>query len=337
MATPRVAICPHISVEHFRGGEKWAVALANRMAEEVEVSIHALPYAPGGTRKVKVRDVLEPDVPYSESWRHDLSKYDSAYIFYNPFSNIFFHGANRSVAGIHSWVYISDRLFESHYGIVPTIVKALYWGFGQFDLNRFDVVHTVTPAFESPHPKTIHIPNFVDTEKFNPDRTRLNREFTVLVTSAHITAKGWDTVIELSTQLPANINLAATGTSDSSSVRDLGFLNESALADAYSRSHVVLHPARVDTDSMVINEALASGTPVITTPIPTHIRQNRAVIHSSTITEMRNAIRRLYSEWKSERGYEERCEIAREEGLKHDFDVIYPRLKRLLVEPEMSP
>lgn len=335
MAGRRVVLCPHISVEYYRGGEKWAASLANKLAADgVDVSIRALPYLPGNQRRVDVADVLDDDVSYREAWRHDLSSFDSAYVFYNPLSNLFFTGETSLIAGIHSWVYVSDRLWEPYYGAVPTLTKWLYRAIGQMDLRRFDLVHTVTPAFECDHPNLVHIPNFVDTEQFRPDRAPLDDEFTVIVTAAHIPEKGWDHARDVAARLPDGIRLAATGESDDPNVHDLGFLDEDDLARAYAAAHVVLHPARVDTDSMVINEATASGTPVVTTPLPTHVRENEAVLHARTPSEMVGLIRLLHREWERGAGYEDRCRLARSMGEEHDVRRIYPRLKQLLLTPE---
>jgi glycosyltransferase involved in cell wall biosynthesis len=397
-----VVLCPHLSVEHYRGGEKWVVALANRLvANGVDVAVRALPYAPDGERRVRVRDVLDDRVPYTEAWRHDLSGFDTAYVFYNPLSKCFFHGTSRTIAGIHSWVYVADELFEPHYGAVPTAVKALYRLVGARELRAFDAVHSVTPAYDSPHPNTVSIPNFVDTRRFRPDRAPLADDFTVLATAAHIPEKGWDTVRAVATRLqeraatrrvgvePTDAGAITVGRTDGGrrldggrtdrgggvdgrtdrnrpadrrgasgrvdvaeengrrpgrerptcvvttgegegAVEGLGFLDEGELADAYTRAHVVLHPARVDTDSMVINEACASGTPVVTTPIATHVRRNEAVLHGRTVDELCAHIERLRREWRRGSVYDARCQRARVEGEAHAIDVIYPQLERLL-------
>lgn len=311
-------------------------ALANRLAADgVDVSVRALPYAPDGERRVEVREVLDPEVPYREAWHHDLSGFDTAYVFYNPFSELFFSGAETRIAGIHSWVYVAPKLFEAHYGVVPTAVKLLYRTIGTRDLGRFDVVHSVTPAYDSPHPNTVHIPNFVDVEQFSPDREPLAEEFTVLTTAAHIREKGWDTVQDVAERLPADVRVVTTA-EGAGRVEGMGFLTEDELADAYSRAHVVLHPARVDTDSMVINEACASGTPVVTTALSTHVRENEAVLQAETARGMAHAISLLYAEWRHDDGYDERCRRAREEGESHGFEEIYPRLRDLLVSPPVE-
>ena len=326
----RVALCPHISVRHFRGGEKWVVELANRLAADgVDVRVNALPYLPDGERRVRVEDVLDGDVPYAEAWRHDLSGVDVAYLFYHPLCRLSFSGQGASVAGIHSWVYVSKRLYERHYGVVPTAVKALYRTLGPLDLGGFDAVHAVTPAFDSPHPDTWYVPNFVDVERFHPGRAPTADRFTVLATAAHIPEKGWDVVRTVASRLPDDVRLLATGSCEDPEVEDLGFLTEDELARAYARAHLVLHPARVDTDSMVINEACASGTPVLTTPIPTHVSENAAVVHRNTVGGFLEAIETVRDEWDEGDGYDLRCRVARWEGETRDVEAVYPRLVRM--------
>src|SRR5699024_2068254 len=128
----KVALCPHLSLEHYRGGEKWTATLANRLAADgIDVAVRALPYTPQNRRRVSADDVLDDGVSYREQWRHDLSAFDSAYLFYHPFARSCFTGRTRTIAGIHSWVYLSDRLYEPFYGVVPTAVKFLYRVLGE--------------------------------------------------------------------------------------------------------------------------------------------------------------------------------------------------------------
>lgn len=330
----RIAICTHLSVAHYRGGEKWAVALANQLAEDdsLDISINALPYAPDGERRIDVDRVIDDSVDYTEAWRHDLSDVDTAYVFYHPGADVGnFPGAERYIAGIHSWVYVSPALFESQYGILPTAVKLLYRTVGEYDLGRYDAVHTVTPAFESSHNRSIFIPNFVDTARYNPDRAALNDEFTVLVTAAHIDEKGWDTSKAVARQLSDDISVVTTGSAETPHIDGMGFLSEEALADQYAQAHAVLHPARVDTDSMVINEACSSGTPVVTTPLRTHIRSNEAVLHGESPAALAALLEQLAAEYRSERAaYSSRCEVARETAAKRSIPTVMTKLRHLL-------
>jgi len=353
----KVALCPHLSVEHYRGGEKWTASLANRLAADgVDVAVRALPYAPDGTRRVDAEDVLDDGVAYREAWRHDLSGFDVAYVFYNPLSRAFFGGDVYRIAGIHSWVYASDRLYEPHYGVVPHGVKALYRAVGDRELLGFDAVHTCTPTFESPHPHTVHVPNPVDADLFHPDAAATAGEFTVLVTAARIPEKGWDTVREVAPALrDRGIRVVATGGEDGDggrgragtgdrgrgderddggeeAVEDLGFLSEADLAAWYARAHVALHPARVDTDSMVVNEACAAGTPGVTTSIPTHAvhEDESAILFADSPREVIDGIDHLRREWRTADGYRERTDSARAIGERRDADRVYPELKALV-------
>jgi glycosyltransferase involved in cell wall biosynthesis len=243
----------------------------------------------------------------------------------------------RTIAGIHSWAFVSSKLFESHYGVVPTTAKLCYRAVGARELRRYDAVHTVTPAFDSPHPETTHIPNFVDTTRFRPDRRPLAEEFTVLFTAAHIHEKGWDVVQQVADRLPPDVRLVATGDCSHPRIEALGFLDEAGLADAYATAHLVLHPTRVDTDSMVINEALASGTPVVTSPLPTHTRTDEAVMHENSTRAIVDRITDLHREFSTDRErYDTRCSLARQHGLNRDTELVYRRLRRLFVPDWVS-
>lgn len=332
-------MCPHLSVEHYRGGEKWTVMVANRLAADgVDVDVRALPYAPGGTRRVSATDVLHDAVSYREAWRHDLSGYDVSYVFYNPLSEAFFGGDTYRIAGIHSWAYVTDRLFESHYGAVPTLVKALYWTFGDRELGRFDAVHTCTGAFDSPNENTVHIPNYVDADRYHPDAAETGDEFTVLVTAARIREKGWDRVRATAAELgEEDVRVVATGSADdgatgSRPVEDLGFLEEAELAAWYARAHAVLHPTRIDADSIVMKESLAAGTPVVTTSLPTHRAHadRPAILFGDSVDELADGIRRLRREWGRSTRYADRARSARDLGEQYDESVVFPRLKALL-------
>lgn len=335
----RIALCSHFAVEHFRGGEKWVVELANRLADDdVDVDVYSLPYAPGGERRVDAADVLDDSVEYSESWRHDVADYETAYVMYTPGMRLcVVDGSHtRSIAGIHSWAFITDTLFESHYGVVPTAAKLCYRLVGPRELRRYDAVHTVSPVFDSPHPKTTHIPNFVDTTQYRPGRHELADEFTVLVTAAHIREKGWDIVQQVAEGLPPEVRVVTTGRCDHPDIDALGFLDEDELVDIYSAAHLLLHPTRVDTDSMAINEALASGTPVITSSIPTHTRWDEAAMHADSTTGITDRITEIYVEFHADpERYAARCNLARHHGLVRDTEIVYRRLRQLLL-PELG-
>jgi glycosyltransferase involved in cell wall biosynthesis len=337
----RVALCSHFSLEHYRGGEKWVVDVANRLAADgVDVDVYSLPYAPGGERRVDAADVLDDAVGYTEGWRHDVSGYDTAYQLYTPGMRLWFRDGpdTRTIAGIHSWAFITDTLFESHYGLVPTAAKLAYRVVGPTELRRYDAVHAVSRAFDSPHPETTYVPNFVDTTHYRPDRCDLAEEFTVLVTAAHIREKGWDVVQGVADRLPPEIRLVTTGEVDHPNIEGLGFLDEDELADAYASAHLLLHPTRVDTDSMAINEALSSGTPVVSSPLPTHARDDEAAMHANSTAEVVARVTELHEEFHVDpERYAARCDLARQHGLNRDTQLLYRRLRRLLLPEWTTP
>src|SRR5699024_10534226 len=115
-----------------------------------------------------------------------------------------------------------------------------------------------------------YIPNFVDTSLFEPVDGHREEPFTVLVTAAQLRSKGWDRTRAVAATLADELRVVTTGDSDHPAIEGLGFLDEDELADAYANAHAVLHPTRIDADSLVLKEALAAGTPVVTTPLRTH-------------------------------------------------------------------
>ncbi|WP_160135410.1 glycosyltransferase family 4 protein [Halococcus salsus] len=333
----KIALCPHLSLEHYRGGEKWTTTLANRLAADgFDVAVRALPYTPRDERRVAATDVLDDSVSYRERWHHNLSGFDSAYLFYHPFARSFFTGETRAIAGIHSWVYLTKQLYEPHYGIVPTTAKLLYRALGKHAFDRFDAVHTVTDSYTSPHQNTHYIPNFVDTSLFRPTESTREEPFTVLVTAAQLRSKGWDRTRAIAATLADELRVVTTGDSDHPAIEGLGFLDEGALADAYANAHAVLHPTRIDADSLVIKEALAAGTPVVTTPLRTHPPEGAAVLHGSTVGNLVARLRTLRWEWSHDSGYERRCRSARQVGERHSFETVYPQLKALLTTSEQA-
>jgi glycosyltransferase involved in cell wall biosynthesis len=336
-AEMKIALCPHLSLEHYRGGEKWTATLANRLAADgFDVAVRALPYTPRNERRVAAADVLDDTVAYRERWHHDLSGFDSAYVFYHPFARSFFTGETRAIAGIHSWVYLTKRLYERHYGVIPMAAKLLYRALGDHAFDRFDAVHAVTNSYTSPHPNTHYIPNFVDTSLFTPTENGREAPFTVLVTAAQLRSKGWDRTQAVAATLTDELRVVATGDSDHPAIDGLGFLDEAELADAYANAHAVLHPTRIDADSLVIKEALAAGTPVVTTPLRTHPPDGEAVLHGSTVGDLAARLRTLQWEWSHDSGYDRRCRRARQLGERYGVEAVYPQLKALLTTSERA-
>jgi hypothetical protein len=88
---------------------------------------------------------------------------------------------------------------------------------------------------------------------------------------------------------------------------------------------------------MAINEALASGTPVISSPLPTHTRCDEAAMHANSAAEIVDRITDLHEEFRLEPDrYAARCDLARQHGRNRDGDLLYRRLRRLLL-PDWEP
>ncbi|RLG86401.1 MAG: hypothetical protein DRO18_04440, partial [Thermoprotei archaeon] len=73
------------------------------------------------------------------------------------------------------------------------------------------------------------------------------------------------------------------------------FLSEEELIEMYGRASVVIYPSRTDVFSLVIIESLATGTPVVTSNIPTHQGYPKECVkYAATTTEYMNHILALY-------------------------------------------
>jgi glycosyltransferase involved in cell wall biosynthesis len=101
----------------------------------------------------------------------------------------------------------------------------------------------------------------------------------------------------------------------------------------YSKAHVVVHPSIADTFGLVIGEALACGTPVITTPIPEHTSLDLPLFFAYTVEEFSERVKRIYQSWRKDKAsYETLTSHCRKEVLKYDVKQIFPKLEKLLIK-----
>ncbi len=284
----RIALCLHISLTYGGGGEKWAWSVSRYLKKRgYDVEIRALPYTPHGRRVVDPAKVLG-DTPYYEAWTHTVHA-DVAYIFYNPFAYIFFRCTRNCIriAGMHSSVYFLPRTPPKTYGFPAVAARLLYKVIGLSDLSLYDAVHVVNKAIRVRHPNVFYVPHFVDTNTYRPLAKKRDK-FTVLFVGRPSWQKGGDIfvkVVEMLNKRGVDIEFLCVGcTTHGPFIQSAGYIDsDHELAKVYSSAHITLYPSRADTFGLVIIESLACGTPVITTPIETHVSLELPLLYASSV------------------------------------------------------
>ena len=109
-------------------------------------------------------------------------------------------------------------------------------------------------------------------------------------------------------------------------VEGLGFLDDKELVDLYSESHLLVHPSKSDMFGLVILEALACNTPVITTNISAHKALSLPLIYANTVAEFVEKILEVYDLWRKGR-YEKLTSNLRAHVMKYDITRILPRIE----------
>ena len=104
-------------------------------------------------------------------------------------------------------------------------------------------------------------------------------------------------------------------------------MNPYALPRIYSDSHVLMAPVRADTFGRVAVEAMSCGTPVVTTPSPTHIGLGLPFVFGNSLKEYEESILRLKDLWEEGAPYthlSERCRTAAEaygfQGIASEYE-----------------
>lgn len=183
----------------------------------------------------------------------------------------------------------------------------------------------------------VYLSNFVDTDFFNPERgVKDIRTFKVLFVGALLPEKGADIVLDVSKLLREHLSesvrviVASVGgpliesfkrAAQYGFIEFRGFVSDNELARLYASSHCVIMPSRDEAFGLVALEALASGTPVVSSDLPAF-----KVMVKNGLTGFRvpsfdpedyvKAILKLYELWKK-RSYKYRllCQNARREAV----------------------
>ena len=176
-----------------------------------------------------------------------------------------------------------------------------------------------------------YLPNGVDTSRFKPSLK--NNMFQVIFVGALHYGKGIDVFLKAIEYIISNnlcqkcvFKIASIGGPLEDLIREyaqkgyvdyLGYVEDSKLVEELARSHVAVFPSREEAFGLVVLEAMASGTPVITTNIVAFKQTNKENVTGFFVRvddpiDLANAIIKVYNLWKyqSER-YFEMCQNAR--------------------------
>jgi glycosyltransferase involved in cell wall biosynthesis len=333
----KVALLHHYSLTYGGGGERFITELATYLSSRGHaVEVHSLPW---GRREAKVD--LPVSVPYCERPFHCV-RADVAYYVYAPLTRLLFHCSGPKVAGLHAAVVAEER---------PSAVDSFRQGphvFGAYlarrlafpgHMRNFDAVHTVLRARVA-HPHVFFLPNWVDCSHRDDclrARERKPSKFSVLYVGKPSYIKGYDRFVELSRRSDRNdIEFMATVAPNKTDpsrgrIRCLGMIPHEKIWDLYAEAGVLVHPTRRETFGRSIIEALASGTPVITTKIPAHTGLGLTLEYASTVEEMVAKVDRLYREWRDDYpAYLARSRRLADEVSKYDAEIVLPRYEAML-------
>lgn len=341
----KIALVTPISLRSFGGAERKLVEAADMLAQKkYDVSIYALPYT---HPKCKVeKTFIFPSecikARYYEA-KHCKIQANVAYVVYAPLIWRKFKISCPIIAGLHSpLLFVSRNSLTTFTNPLLTIQRykslkymASFWlscFIKTTDLARFHAVRILNSALKIKHRRVYCIPDWVNSRVFKPRITSKNDVFTVFFSGRHHWEKGFDLFLKIATILKERgfkMRFLCTR-KGVGFVEGTGFLDDNELAEAYSTSHLVIYPSRMDTFGGVILEAAACGTPVITTSLPAH-QLNLPLIYADKIGDYIRATVAIYNMWKQQTGeYEKLARLLYEQALKYDVEKIFPKFELML-------
>jgi glycosyltransferase involved in cell wall biosynthesis len=345
----KIALATPISLRSYGGAERKLVEAATIMAEKQDdVSIYALPITHAGFKEdatVIARSLERSNINYVEA-RHPRITADVAYVVYAPLVWREFKLTCPLVAGLHSPLlfasknalvtftnpYLAVKRYKSFTYMASFWLSALIKG---TDLAGFSAVRVLNPGLKIRHRLVRCIPDWINSKVFKP-RSRKDTVFTVFFAGRHHWEKGFDTFLQVATILTRKgPKIGFTCTREGAGpVKGTGFLNDDELARAYSSSHLVIYPSRMDTFGGVIVEAAACGTPVATTPLPEH-KLGLPLIYAEKPEEFVRATLKVYNMWNQDTGqYDKLAEAHRKQALQYDVEKVFPKLRQLLSQAQ---
>jgi glycosyltransferase involved in cell wall biosynthesis len=333
----RIGLCHFYSLTYGGGGERFISELATYLSSKGHaVEVHTLPW---GRRDAEID--LPSNVLYCEKPFHRV-RADVAYYMYTPLTPRLFLCSAPKVAGLHAPVVLEEHPSAADSFRQGPHVFAAYLA-RQFvapgHMRMFEAVHTVMPE-KVAHPHVFFLPNWVDCsrrDKALQTRERKPSKFSVLYVGKPSYIKGFNRFVELRRLIDEkDIEFVATVPPDSVPSRDgeikcLGMVPHQKIWDLYATAAVLVHPTRRETFGRAIVEALASGTPVVTTEIPAHTRLGLSLEYASTTEEMATKVRALYNEWTVDYpAYLTRSRRLAGEVSRYDAEMLLPQYEAML-------
>jgi glycosyltransferase involved in cell wall biosynthesis len=255
------------------------------------------------------------------------------------------------VAAIHSPLLLPEAqdpgLFRG--GPVTLLNRLGAWGaysyylhrVARLELRRFKAVHAYPHLVNFVRHRSVYaLPPFIDVNRWRPTREK-DEEFKVLFVGRRAYEKGFDVFTALAREARGRLGLKArflaTGGREGEvidGVESLGFVPEDELVNLYSSAHVVMYPTRADTFGLVILEALASGTPVIASDIPSHRLPGLPLLLTKGVDGAVRQLVDLYNMFYNDRErYLELCRRGRDAVVKnYSEDVVVPQYVRMFKE-----
>jgi len=344
----RVALIHNHSLTYMGGGETFIARLASALSRQgLRASVYSLPI--GRRSGVDVKGLLGP-VDYREGLLPEADA-DVAYVTYFPMASLALLRVRApKVAAIHSPLLLPEAqdtgLFR---GGPATLLNRLgAWSaysyylhrVARLELRRFKAVHAYPHLVNFiRHRRVYALPPFIDVNRWRPTREK-GEEFKVLFVGRRAYEKGFDVftaVAREARRLGLKARFLATGGREGEvidGVESLGFVPEDELVNLYSSAHVVMYPTRADTFGLVILEALASGTPMIASDIPSHRLPGLPLLLTRGVD---GALRQLVDLYDMFYNYRERylelCRRGREAVVRsYSEDVVVPQYVRMFKE-----
>lgn len=306
----KIAFGHHLSLSYRAGGERWLTEVANELVcRGHDVSVRCMPI----WRKDNKINLL-PEINYEEGYTHRLEG-DVVYITYHPLNSLNFKTKSPKIGGIHSHCYWQPLSWR--YGLLPFMATFMHYFIKSWELNKFRALHTVTPIYPINHENVYFIPNFVDGDEYIPHPK--SNEFTVGYASRKVWQKGYDIFLELQEFLE-DVQFLTTGD-----------IPQGDMPQFYSKNHVTIVPARLDTFGLVNVESLLCGTPVISSGLPTHKALKLPLRYAHRLSEYIDEINELRGLFEIG-AYNEISNSCRNGALRYDKTNIMDHIENMFRE-----